>query len=117
MDEEESSQVQAQRRDLDWFEFETKMRKLVHELLEPTLRRAQEDRESVEVMKRTLIENGKRLEPLEFALYKSGNKHSFFDEVSQRIAELEAERAKAAHDLRAEMERHRGYIQDYGFEI
>ena len=111
MDEEEPSELG--KRKLDWFEFETKMRKLIHELIEPTLRRAQEDREAVESIKRMTIDHGKRLEPIEIALYMSKSKHSLFEDMNMRIAEVEAERLKTAHDLRAEMEDLRIYIKNY----
>jgi hypothetical protein len=32
-------------KELDWFDFETRMRDVIHELIEPVIKRASEDRE------------------------------------------------------------------------
>ena len=38
--------------ELDWFDFETRMRDVIHELIEPVMRKATEDREQMLTVRR-----------------------------------------------------------------
>ena len=33
--------------EINWFDFETRMRKLIHEMVEPTVRKVNEDRDNI----------------------------------------------------------------------
>jgi len=37
----------GQNYEIDWFDFETRMRKLIHEMIEPTVRKVNEDRDKL----------------------------------------------------------------------
>ena len=78
--------------ELNWFDLETRMRKLVFELLEPTINRSQEDKEQISLAKKSLIQHNKRLEELEICLFKSNEKKTIFEEIYKKIAENEVER-------------------------
>ena len=46
---------------LDWFTFETRMRRIIHELLEPTMSKASEDRNRVAQAEKMINDHGKRV--------------------------------------------------------
>jgi hypothetical protein len=48
--------------ELDWFDFETRMRDVIHELIEPIMKRATEDREQALTLTRNLGTHGKRID-------------------------------------------------------
>lgn len=56
MEKEESKNcfIEGQTAELDWFDFETRMRKLIHELLEPHINRGMEDRDFTMHLKKTI---------------------------------------------------------------
>ena len=56
---------------LDWFAFETKMRQVVREIVEPTITRSHEDREVVGSLKKMLEAQEARVNDIEIALFKS----------------------------------------------
>lgn len=84
--------------DIDWFDFETRMRKLIHEMIEPTVRKVNEDRDKVFKLKNGLDLQRKKLDDLEFAgtityvyltlVIKTDNKTNVFDEIFRSIARL-----------------------------
>lgn len=67
--------------ELDWFDFETRMRDVIDELIEPVIKRASEDREQALNCQRQITENSKRLEVLEGIVLNTGRKASIFEEI------------------------------------
>ncbi|CDW77434.1 UNKNOWN [Stylonychia lemnae] len=89
--------------ELNWFDFETRMRKLVYELLQPTVQRSHEDREILYNSKKSLMNHQQRLEEIEYSLFKSTEKTTVFDQIYMKMAEMEQDRksdqAKTDHHL------------------
>jgi hypothetical protein len=54
--------------ELDWYDFETRMRAVVVKLLEPTIKKAADDRENIRLLQHSNKKNVKRIEELEFLL-------------------------------------------------
>lgn len=75
--------------ELDWFQFETEMRKVVRELIEPTITRSHEDRERTNNFKKILEEVEKRVKMLENIVIKKGEKLSAFEDIHNKISQIE----------------------------
>jgi hypothetical protein len=80
--------------ELDWFDFETRMRDVIHELVEPIVKKAAEDREKMLSLQRGQENDGKRIDQLESAVLKKGRKNTVFDEINQRFIDIEGDRKK-----------------------
>jgi len=74
--------------DLIWFEYETRLRKLVEELLEPTVKRSREEREMYEVLSKKHEGLLKRVEDLEFTSHRTQKRQTVFEDIFRRISEL-----------------------------
>ena len=74
--------------DLIWFEYETRLRKLVEELLEPTIRRSREERELFESLNKKSEALHKRVDDLEFMSQRTQKRQTAFDDIFKRINEL-----------------------------
>ncbi len=75
--------------ELDWFEFETRMRKLVVDLIQPTVTKLNEDRENVAGIKAIAEAQRKRVDELEaIVMHKSGSHQSHFDTIYQKFNEI-----------------------------
>lgn len=57
--------------ELNWYDFETRTRRLVFELLQPTVTRSTEDREIIYSMRRKIEGHRQKIEELEYCLFKS----------------------------------------------
>ena len=71
--------------ELDWFQFETEMRKVVRDLLEPTIQRSHEDRERTNNFRILIDSMEDRVNHLETIVLKKGEKLSVFEEINNRI--------------------------------
>ena len=65
--------------------FETHVRKLIRDLIEPTSQRASEDRELVNETRRQLSQVSKRVTELEYIIYKGNERNTIFDDIFNRI--------------------------------
>lgn len=74
---------------LDWFEFETITRKMVQSLLEPILTKISENKESILLLDKSSKTHNDKISELEFTLHKSNKRSTAFDEVYQKIANVE----------------------------
>ena len=68
------------------------MRKLVYELLNPTIKRAQKDREEINESKKLIAGHANKLEEIEISLFKSDQKRTIFDEIYSKISDNETAR-------------------------
>lgn len=89
---------------LDWFAFETRIRKVLHELLEPTAERSVKTKEHVEEVKTQNEFLTRKIEELEFILHKSHKRSTLFDNVNKRLIESDAERKMLEVKLKNEIE-------------
>ena len=78
--------------ELDWFQFETEMRKVVRDLLEPTIQRSHEDRERTNNFSILLDSMEDRLNYIETIVLKKGEKIPIFEEINDRIFSNEQKR-------------------------
>ncbi len=74
--------------DLDWFDFETRMRKLISELLEPTVLRTQDDKNQIVLLRKMNETLKKRMDDGEFMQAKAFKRMDKLEEVWARIREL-----------------------------
>ena len=82
------------------FEIETKTKKLVYELLQPCMKRADEDRDLLnEVAKTIRVQHEDRIEQLEYALFKSDETPTIFDDIDKKIFDVDLDRKKHCEDL------------------
>ena len=74
--------------DLDWFDFETRMRKLISELLEPTVLRTQDDKSQILLLRKMNETLKKRMDDAEFMQSKAFKRMDKLEEVWARIKDL-----------------------------
>eukprot|EP00347_Sterkiella_histriomuscorum_P014931 403358959 len=79
------------------------MRKLVFELLQPTVQRSHEDREILYNARKQVQSHQQRIEELEYSFFKSDKKTTIFDQIYMKMGEMEQDRksdqAKTDHHL------------------
>jgi len=85
---------------MDWFAFETRIRKVLHELLEPTAERSMKTKESMEEVRTQNEFLTRKVEELEFILHKSHKRSTLFDNVNKRLIESDAERKMLAEEMK-----------------
>ena len=101
----------AQETDIEWLALENKVRRLVKELLEPTVRRVVEDRDQLQKLGKESDAVKRKVDELDFMMAKVAKKLGTLDEVSKRQLDLEAgqktveaKMTQTAQNLRADME-------------
>lgn len=101
----------AQETDIEWLTLENKVRRLVKELLEPTVRRVVEDRDQLQKLSKESDAVKRKVDELDFTMAKVAKKLGTLDEVSKRQLDLEAgqktvetKMTQTAQNLRADME-------------
>ena len=62
------------------------MRKIVKEIVEPTVMKENENRSSIQGLKKVCDEQRSRIEVLEFTLLKKNHQINAFDEIYEKIA-------------------------------
>lgn len=80
--------------ELDWFDFETRMRELLRSQLESVVTQAARDREQSNLMKKQLDSQHTRIEELESAVLWNKTRATVFEDIYQRLAENEGNRQK-----------------------
>eukprot|EP00347_Sterkiella_histriomuscorum_P010296 403376849 len=73
---------------LDWFSFQTQIRKLVMELIEPTVKRTFEDHEIVHQLVTNYEKLKKRQEDFEFTTVKTLGRTASHDDLSKKFQEM-----------------------------
>ncbi len=101
----------AQEGDIEWLTLENKVRRLVKELLEPTVRRVVEDRDQLHKLSKESDVVKRKVDELDFTMAKVAKKLGTLDEVTKRQLDLEAGQksvetrmTQTAQNLRADME-------------
>ena len=80
-------------RELDWFEFETRMRQLMCEMIEQNTERQKDDRILIDDLTRNNNHLKKRIKKIETMLGMSGTSSTLRQEFKTQIAEIESQRA------------------------
>ena len=81
--------------ELELFSFETKMRKLILDLIHPTVERFNKEKEEYSVLKDNLETHNKRIRQLEMLVFHEGDEEGpkpVFEEIYERIGNEEKER-------------------------
>eukprot|EP00347_Sterkiella_histriomuscorum_P022302 403330961 len=111
------SVVAGQSYEIDWFDFETRMRKLIHEMIEPTVRKVNEDRDKIYKLKTDQDNHKRKLEDLEFAVIKTDNKTNVFEDIFRSLAKLETEIKVEQNRVDNEFDRTQAQIDNIHFEL
>ena len=64
------------------------MRKLIHEMIEPTVKKVNEDRDKMFRLRTEQDASKRRVEELEFAITKTDKKTNVFDDIFRSLARL-----------------------------
>ena len=67
--------------ELNFFVFETYVRKMIRDLIDPTAQKQVEDRETVNETRRLLGSVSKRVAELEYIIFKANEKNTVFDDI------------------------------------
>lgn len=79
--------------ELNWFDFETRTRKLVYELLQPSVTRATEDREVLFKHGKTIDNHRTRIDEVEYSLFSSEKPPTtIFEQIDNKLIEMETDR-------------------------
>ncbi|OMJ84672.1 hypothetical protein SteCoe_14195 [Stentor coeruleus] len=81
-------------RELEWFDLETRMRELIHNQLEPVVKKAREDREAFQGLKVYCKALENRLKSMETAVLGDQNAETIIENIYKRCAEIEGNRKK-----------------------
>ena len=81
-------------------DFETRMRKIIKDLVGPLVDRQQEDRESILIIKKSDVKTEDRLIALETIVFKDANISTMVDDLRLRIEEGEALIRKEVSEVR-----------------
>jgi len=79
---------QKSNKEFEWFDFETRMRKLVVDLIQPTILKINEDRENVSALKAAIKAEQIRVNELETAVFKKEGKDTHFENIYTKFTEI-----------------------------
>lgn len=73
---------------MNWFDFETKMRKLIYEIIEPINQKVDEHKDKISKMKNESDYYKKRFENFNYELNKIDHKASMVDDTMSKIMKM-----------------------------
>ena len=100
---------------LDWFDFETRMRKLILDLLTPYSDKASDDRGEISKVRKLLDGLDKRIFELEFILKRESQPTTVFDMLEDKIADLERLRTEERQKVLDEFSNTKQEVQNLAF--
>jgi hypothetical protein len=71
--------------EVGFFEFETKIRKMLIDMIEPIQKRLGDDRDKIVKLRTDLEANKRKTEDLEFALNKTDSRLVAFDDIYKKL--------------------------------
>lgn len=74
---------------------ETKSRQLIIDTLQPTMKKVHEQKDDLVAMQRSLINVQNQIRELEFVVFKKNQKLPVFEEIDERITQIEKTRAES----------------------
>ena len=74
--------------EFEWLEFETRMRKLVVDLIQPTITKMNEDRINLDKLKNLTQTQLTRVDELEAIVMNKDKRHTHFDDIYHKINEI-----------------------------
>ena len=75
--------------ELDWFSFETRVRKLIQDLVEPVSKRAVEAKESSDTLRKSNDNLKRKVEEIEFVVHKSQKKSTIFEDINNKFTKMD----------------------------
>jgi len=75
---------------LDWYDIETRIRIVMRDMIEPILKRNNDDHEDIKKLETTLNNYDRRLNDVEFLLNRSENKSTKYDMLHDHIVAVES---------------------------
>ena len=78
--------------ELDWFAFEIRVRKMVMEMLEPTIKRVANERQLYISSKKVIDTLKNRFDNLEHIVLMTEERTTVFDEIHRKIAQIDSDR-------------------------
>ncbi|CDW79604.1 UNKNOWN [Stylonychia lemnae] len=84
-------------------DFETRMRKVIKELVVPVIERQQEDRQNILKLKQSKKSHDDKISTLENTIFKSKDTSTIFDDFEQKFIKFEV-------NIKQDIERHQGEI-------
>eukprot|EP00347_Sterkiella_histriomuscorum_P019130 403342832 len=97
-------------------DFETRMRKIIKDLVSPVIDRAQEDRQQILELKSDKNKLQEKVTTLENSIFKSRETNTIFDDFDQKFVEFEVSCQKQIEKIRTQMVSNFNTIQDKIFE-
>ena len=88
---------------MDWFSIETKVRKLVSELVEPTIRRGIDERDVAQKVQTGLDVLKRKVDEIEYTTLKSAAAMGKIDQVFEAIEQFKVDRSKVDQEIRQEI--------------
>ena len=89
---------------VDWFAFETRIRQIIFEFLEPSTKRIVETKNTIESVINQNEFLRRRVDELEFILHKSHKRNLVHDNLDKRITKIEEKMTDFTHEIANEME-------------
>ena len=78
----------ASSNELNWFDMETRMRKVLMDLLQPTLNRSHEDRDEFVQVKKQLTTIEKTVADLDYTVNKTNQTPTAFEEIFTKFFDI-----------------------------
>ncbi|CDW89758.1 UNKNOWN [Stylonychia lemnae] len=78
--------------DVQWFVFETRIRKIIKELLEPTVRKQKDQKMNIDQFHMSLDMQKRKLDEHDFVIQKMQKRTASFEDFQKKIHELDTER-------------------------
>ena len=75
--------------EIDWYGFENRIRKLLHQITEPTIKRMVDTKDMVDKVGTQNEYLSRRIDELEFIMHKSHKRNLVFDDYNKRLIKLE----------------------------
>jgi len=99
------------------YDFEIKMRKMIIDLLQPSIEKMSKDKDIQANMLRTQADFLTRMEAIEEAVYNQGRADPIFDQFRVKIAENEKERKMDNEELQHRMQNVETLVNSHNFTI
>ncbi len=91
------------------------MRKLVQDLLEPTIDRAQKDSEEINRTSKIVLDHEKRVKTVENAFLLKDHKDTMFDKIDERFIQVEINRKLEFKDVETNVEKNAERLKQHDF--
>ncbi|CDW83857.1 UNKNOWN [Stylonychia lemnae] len=99
--------------EIDWFGFQTQLRKIVYELVEPTVKRALTSENQIYFLQEENAQVRKKLDELEYVFQKAQKKAVSNDDITRKIHEQDQNRRIAELKLKGEIDQFKASMDSF----